>query len=345
MKRQSLFFTRPNQVEILEETIPKPSKGKVLVRTLASAISAGSERLVYRGEFPAHTALDAAIPALNGTFAYPVKYGYSTVGDILAIGTGVDDLWQGREVFSFQPHQSHFLAETSELFPLPPHMNIRDALFLPSMETAATLVMDGAPLLGERVVIFGQGIIGLLVTTLLKRLSLEKILTLENSPRRRNMSQELGADLTIDPKGWEAEAILSLLKGNSEYEGADLTYELSGDPNALDLAVLLTGYHGRIVVGSWYGTKAVTANLGDHFHRSRIRMISSQVSTIDPALRGRWTKDRMIRLVWRLLDEIAPSRFISHTFAFEEASKAFELLDKDVDSCLQVILTYENHTR
>jgi 2-desacetyl-2-hydroxyethyl bacteriochlorophyllide A dehydrogenase len=340
MKRQALWFEAPHRVGIREEEISGPSEAEVTVKTLVSAISAGTELLFYRGEIPSDLDVDATIKAFKGTFSFPLKYGYAAVGEVISLGPGVDPLWKGRKVFSFQPHQSHFSAKVTELQPVPASLEILDAVFLPNMETAVTLLLDGKPAIGEQVAVIGQGIVGLLVTAILSRIPLACLLTLDRLAARRQASVKMGAHISIDPAECTNREILSLLQGPREYQGADLTYEVSGNPEALDQAIAITGFGARIIIGSWYGTKDATLHLGGSFHRSRIRIMSSQVSSIDPSLEETWTKKRLLGLAWRFLAEVKPSGLITHTFPFSEAEKAYSLLDKDPGDCLQVILTY-----
>jgi len=201
--------------------------------------------------------------------------------------------------------------------------------------------MDGRPVIGEKVLVFGQGIVGLLVTSLLARFPLAKLVTLDCYPLRRQASREVGAGVSLDPMSKE---IVSTLRSELEDElgqsYADLTYELSGDPTALDSAILATGFSGRIVIGSWYGSKRSYTDLGGYFHRSRLRLISSQVSSIAPELTGRWSKSRRIHLAWNMIKETRPSTFTTHRFPFLQAAKAYELLDQQPGEAIQVILTY-----
>lgn len=340
MKRQALWFEAPYRVGTREEELSGPGQDEVTVKTMVSAISAGTELLLYRGQAPSGLAVDATIGALKGTFSFPMKYGYAAVGEVVSRGSGVDPQWQGRKVFAFQPHQNYFSAKVTDLHPVPSNLEITDAVFLPNMETALTLLLDGNPLVGEQVAVFGQGVVGLLVTAILSRMPLARLLTLDPFPVRRQASEQIGADQSIDPTVGPAREIISLLQGPGEYEGADLTYELSGNPEALNQAIAITGFAGRIVIGSWYGTKEATLHLGGPFHRSRIRIISSQVSSIDPSLEKRWTKKRLLGLAWRLLAEIKPSGLITHSFSFSEAEKAYSLLDENPGDCLQVVLAY-----
>lgn len=325
-------FAAPYHVEIKREKRPTPSAGQVLVRTRLSAISPGTEMLVYRGQLPKEIPLDSSLPALQQTNDYPMKYGYACVGKVLALGAGVPAEWLERMVFAFNPHEGYFLAHPQDLLPIPDGLPLEDAVFLPNMETAINLVQDGAPLLGERVAIFGQGIVGLLTAALLAYSPLERLVTFDRYPRRRQASLEVGAHASLDAERTHFETILP--------GGADLTFELSGSPAALDSAIAATGFGGRVVVGSWYGEKRAPINLGGAFHRSRIHILSSQVSTINPALTGRWDKARRFALAWEMLRQIRPARWITHRFEVAEAARAYAQIDQCPEDTLQVLLTY-----
>jgi len=336
MKRRSLYFIAPGQVEVREETCPSPAPHQVLVKTQISAISPGTEGLLFRGLFPEELALDATIGALAGDFSYPLKYGYASVGQVLTAGQAVDPVWEGRWVFAFHPHESHFVTDLDDLIPLPPEITPEQAVFAPNMETAVNFVMDGTPLIGERVVVFGQGIVGLLTTALLARFPLGNLISLDHYANRRQASLEVGAHASLAPEALvEREQIEAWLPG-----GADLTYECSGAPSALDQAISVTGFAGRVVIGSWYGKKRTELNLGGHFHRSRIRLISSQVSSVDPALSGRWTKVRRLALAWEMIRRIKPEGLITHQLPIEAAGQAYQLLDQSPEDAIQVIFTY-----
>ncbi len=341
MKSRSLYFLEPRRVSVQDGDISGPGPGQVLIKSLVSAVSAGTELLVYRGEAPAEMAVDASIPALAGTFSFPLKYGYAVVGQVEARGAGAN-LREGTLVFAFHPHESLFVARPEELLPVPAGIAPEDAVFLANMETAVTLTLDGAPLLGEQVAIFGQGVVGLLLTALLARFPLASLVTLDRFPRRRLWSETFGAQASLDPASPQAMAqVLAFLQKESFYSGADLTFEVSGSPAALDLAVAVTGFHGRVVIGSWYGRKPVELHLGGEFHRRRQRLISSQVSTIDPKLRGRFSKARCLELAWQMIREIKPACLITHRYPLEEAARAYELLDCRPEEAVQVILTYD----
>ena len=122
--------------------------------------------------------------------------------------------------------------------------------------------------------------------------------------------------------------------------GADLTYEISGSPAALQQALIATGFNGRIVIGSWYGSKRATLSLGGSFHRSRIHLINSQVSSMAPEFDGRWTKMRRFDVAWEMIRQLKPSRLITHRFPINQAAEAYQLLDLNPEKVIQILLTY-----
>ncbi|HJS18101.1 MAG TPA: hypothetical protein VJ785_05110 [Anaerolineales bacterium] len=342
MNRQTLYFTAPRRVEIRDEPLPALGADEVLVETVCSAISAGTEMLVYQGRFPRDLETDSAISGMRGGFRYPLAYGYACVGVVRETGTNVDSSWREKFVFAFQPHTSHFIATPDSLHPIPDSLSLQTACFLPNMETAVNLVQDGAPILGERVLVLGQGVVGLLTVSLLSEFPLDVLVTVDPFDLRcqmskfecqgSNISHCKSLDLSVPDFHQQARSILK--------PGADLTFELSGNPEALNDAIALTEFSGRIVIGSWYGEKQVEVHLGGAFHRSRIRLISSQVSTLSPELRGRWDKARRFDVAWKALERIKPERWITHQFPLDDAPDAYRLLDESPQETIQVLFTY-----
>lgn len=339
--RRSLFFVGPYHVSVKREPVGSPGPGEILVETALSSISAGTELLVYRNLFPKGLPLDETIADFHGNFGYPTKYGYSVVGQVIACGGNIDKEWKGKKVFSFHPHESHFLSTPENLLALPPDLSPSQAALLPAVETSIHLVSEGLPMIGERVVVFGQGIIGLITTALLARMDLGRLITLDCHAMRRKVSRALGAGATLDPDKKDAtQEIKRLLKNGDSYQGADLVFELSGNPNALNQAIEITGYRGRIVIGSFYGNKRSSLDLGGYFHRSGIRLISSQVSRILPELSGAWTKARRLGVAIQMLKKMDLSSLITHRIPIEKAQKGYTMLDQKPDKVIQVLLTY-----
>ena len=337
MKRKTLYFSAPQQVELREEILPELGADEVLVETVCSAISAGTEMLVYQGRFPRELETDSVISSLREGFKYPCAYGYACVGKIREIGSQADKSMRDQLVFAFQPHTSYFIANPTSLLPLPDSISCETACFLPNMETAVNLVQDAAPIFGECVLVLGQGVVGLLTASLLSEFPLETLVTADCFELRRN-SSPVPQRYSLDPysPNFHKEA-MRLLNGS-----ADLTFELSGRPETLNDALAITGFSGRIVIGSWYGEKRAEIDLGGAFHRSRIKLISSQVSTVAPELSGRWNKARRFDVAWKALERIKPERWITHRFFIDSAKEAYCLLDENPQEAIQVVFDYKS---
>jgi threonine dehydrogenase-like Zn-dependent dehydrogenase len=156
---------------------------------------------------------------------------------------------------------------------------------------------------------------------------------------RRKASLDSGVTQSLDPGEAEFWAQAMRLTGNPG-RGYDLTLELTGNPAALDSAIDLTTFTGRIVLGSWYGSKTAPVKLGGKFHRSRITILPSQVSTIAPQLQGRWDKGRRFQVAWKQLRQVQPARWITHRFSLDEAAEAYRMVDRLPESTIQVVFRY-----
>lgn len=332
MLRQSVVILAPRRVEVVEEVLPPGQPGQLLVRTEVSAISPGTEMLFYRGQAPADMSVDAALDATaHAQVHYPLRYGYSCVGRVVDVATASDSHWLNRRVFAFVPHATYFWVDPDEVLLVPQNLDATRAALLPNMETAVNLVMDGHPGIGERVAVIGQGVVGLLTLALLRQFPLQQLTAVDPIELRRSAATHLGADIALwledalAPPGWEA---------------ADLVYELSGNPAALNTALALSGFAGRVVIGSWYGQKQASIDLGGTFHRSRIRLVASQVSTIDPQWSGRWDKGRRFAWAWRMLERLPIDFLVTHHIPVGEAAAAYKIIDHQPEETIQVLLTY-----
>jgi 2-desacetyl-2-hydroxyethyl bacteriochlorophyllide A dehydrogenase len=320
MQARALFHVGERRVECIGVDLRRPGAGEVSIASLCSAISAGTETMIFAGAFPRGTVLDASLENLQGAFAYPFAYGYALVGRVVELGPEVDPAWQDARVFVFHPHQDRIVVPVSACQRLPAGVSPEAALYLPQVETALTLAMDAAPLVGERAVVFGLGVVGLLTARVLCEFPLSRLVAVEPLAWRRALARDWGIAETVDPgdAAQRAECLYGL--------DADVALELSGDVAALDLALEATGYDGRIVVGSWYGTRIAPLDLGSRFHRNRLRLVSSQVSTLAPALSGRWDKARRTALAWRTLERLRPERLPARFLELAQAQEAFEML-------------------
>jgi threonine dehydrogenase-like Zn-dependent dehydrogenase len=336
METHAIFHVAPHTVEVRETETLKPRPGELLVKAHCSAINPGTESLIFRGGMPDNWSM----AALGGESRYPFQYGCALVGEVVGAGSREDSPWLGRRVFVAHPHQANALVETADCHPLPEGMPSERALFLANMETALNLAMDAAPLAGERGMIFGQGVVGLLAAAVLSRYPLEELITADPVVQRREWSLKLGAALAIDAARGRELAVLEDCLFHGDNNGLDFAIEVSGQIEALNQAIRLCGFDSRIVVGSWYGRNAGLVDLGGHFHRRRVRLISSQVKTLNPALSGRWSRERRLALALEWLDRAEPERFITHRFPPQDCQTAFELEADKSSGALQVIFEY-----
>jgi 2-desacetyl-2-hydroxyethyl bacteriochlorophyllide A dehydrogenase len=330
----AVWFAAPRQVEIRTEAVPSPRAGEIGISALCSAISHGTEMLVYRGEVDPGLALD--LPTLQGSFGFPIKYGYASVGRVESVGPGVMQPRIGDLVFVHHPHQSSYVVGASAAIPIPPTIDVESATLLANLETAINIVLDARVRSGDRVVIFGQGVVGLLVTELVRRSGAGTIVAIDPVERRRALAATVGANAALPPDHSLAER----LKDLTSDAGADLAIEVSGNPAALNLAINVVRLQGKVVAASWYGTKPVSLDLGGAFHRNRVRIVSSQVSHIDPELGPAWTRERRTRMAVELLSEITWQPLVTHRFPLERAPEAYRLLDEHPESVVQVLFTY-----
>jgi 2-desacetyl-2-hydroxyethyl bacteriochlorophyllide A dehydrogenase len=322
----SVWFAGPRQVELRTEAQDRLGPEDVRVQALASGISHGTEMLVFRGQVPEGMELD--LPTLRGSFAFPIKYGYASVGRIVEVGPEVRRLHVGETVFVLHPHQTEYVVPEAMTVRLPAGLSPELGIFVANLETATNVVLDAAPRLGERVIVFGQGTVGLLITQLLKRTGAGQVVVVDPLARRRHLAEQLGADIVYAP---------GVSLSGMDF---DLAIEVSGNANALDQALTSVAFGGTVVVCSWYGTKPVPLLLGGPFHRRRLRIVSSQVGTIDAALQPRWTYARRLAVACELLPRLQLEPLITHRVPFAQAAEAYRLIDEHPESAIQVVLTY-----
>jgi 2-desacetyl-2-hydroxyethyl bacteriochlorophyllide A dehydrogenase len=322
----SVWFPRAREVEFRDETIGAPGAGEVRVRAIASGLSHGTEMLVFRGEVPADLALD--LPTLAGSYGFPIKYGYASVGRVVAVGAGVAD-------FVHHPHQEEYVVSAAAAVRLPQRLPPELGIFLANCETALNVLLDAHPRLEEEVAVIGQGVVGLLVTQLLQRAG-ASVTAVEPIALRRELALRCGADEAVTP-----EEALARIAARTNGRGADVVIEASGNARALQLAIDAAAFQASVVVCSWYGAKPVSLDLGSRFHRARLRLVSSQVSQVDPALSPRWDRRRRLETAVALLGELVLGPLITHRIPFARAAEAYELVDQRPEETAQVILTYD----
>jgi threonine dehydrogenase-like Zn-dependent dehydrogenase/FMN phosphatase YigB (HAD superfamily) len=322
---EEIQFTAPGQVTSQKKQIPKLCGEQVRIETIASLISTGTELKIFQGCFD-DAALDVNIKGMDDTkMAYPLAYGYCLVGRVVECGPDVQDAENilGKIVFAFAPHASQAVVDNSVVQLVPEDIDPYDAIFMPSVETALSLIQEAHPRLGDTVGVFGQGLIGLLVTCLLSDQGRNTISgrfgtvsTFDLLPDRLALSALMGASQALAPdRAREAGPF-------------DISIEVSGNPRALQSAIDCTRDGGRIIIGSWYGNAEIALCLGIDFHRSHKEVKASQVSFIPQGMQMTWTKDRRFRLTWDLVRQIRPSRLLTKRLNLSNCQEAYALLSE-----------------
>jgi 2-desacetyl-2-hydroxyethyl bacteriochlorophyllide A dehydrogenase len=301
--------------------VPSLEDEEALLRTIYSGISTGTELLAFRGQIDPDLPLDETIGALGGTFRYPFQYGYSCVA---VVEETRSELRRGDVVFAFHPHEDLFVVAAGDVIPLG-SAHAREATLFPYVETALQITLDAGPVLGDTVVVFGLGVVGMLTSLLLQRAG-ARVQAVEPQPDRRDVAAAIGIP-----------AVAAAGDGTGP---VPLVIESSGNPDALAEALPLLAHEGTMLVASWYGTKPVTLHLGQEFHRRRLTLRSTQVSTIPARLADRWNVGRRRQEAVTLLDELPLNALASHTVAFEDAADAYHALDAGETGLIHAALRY-----
>ncbi len=300
---RAVWYAGKGAVELRAAPLPRPQPDEAVVRTLFSGISRGTERLVFNGEVGRSEWERMRCPNQEGAFPFPVKYGYCATG-VVEVGPGE---LIGRTVFCLHPHQDHFNAAVTSLVPVPDNVPARRATLTANMETALNALWDSGAGPGDRIVVVGAGVVGLLVAALAARLPGADVTSVDVDETRRSIALSLGAKFA-QPQEAPGDA--------------DIVFHASATAAGLDSAIRCAGFEGTIVEMSWYGDKPVQVGLGGAFHSRRLKLVSSQVGHVSAGRRPRWTHRRRVETAVGLLAEIpALDALVAEEIAFEDAAR------------------------
>ncbi len=298
---RALWYSAAGQAELRQERLSPPGPDEVRARTLWTALSRGTERLVFEGRVPEAVAERMRVPGQGGAFSFPVKYGYCAVAETEA----------GERVFALQPHQEAFNAPRNSLCPLPEDLPPRRAVLAANMETALNALWDSGAGPGDRIAVVGGGVVGLLVAHLCAGLPGAEVSLIDRDPARAETARALGLAFAL-PEAAPREA--------------DIVFHASASAAGLDLALSLAGEEGTIVELSWYGTDAVAAPLGLAFHARRLRLIASQVGAVAASRRPRWSHRRRLAKALALLCDPRLDALLTEEVAFDALPAALPRL-------------------
>jgi NADPH:quinone reductase-like Zn-dependent oxidoreductase len=297
---RAFWVATPGRGEIRElDAAPQPRPGDVLVETLFSGISRGTETLVFAGRVPAAQADGMRCPFQEGSFPAPVKYGYAAVGRVLE---GPPAL-RGQAVFALHPHQTRFAVPADAVVLVPDGVPPERAVLAANMETALNGVWDAPVLPGDRVCVIGGGVVGLLAAWLAAGIPATEVLLLDPDPGKGQAAAALGLS-------WRASA-------DGLSDDVDVIVHASGNPAGLRTGLALAGFETTILEMSWYGDQEATVPLGEAFHSRRLAIRCSQVGSVAPRQRARWTHRRRLQTALGLLFDPKLDALISRESEFD----------------------------
>ena len=295
----AFWVTNPGEGELRQESLVSPAQDEVLVRTLYSGISRGTESLVFNGRVPESEFSRMQAPFQAGEFPAPVKYGYCSVGHV---EQGPENLLH-KAIFCLFPHQDYYVVPASAVLTIPSSVPAQRAVLAANMETAINGVWDAEPMLGERICVIGAGVVGALVAYLCAQIPGVEVHLVDINPERRQLAAQLG---------------VAFCTPEHAPIDQDCVIHASGHSAGLRQALELVGSEGRIVEMSWFGEGDVSIPLGGSFHSQRLTLKASQVGQLPPKLRPRWDYQRRLQLALSLLVDERLDALISGESDFEQ---------------------------
>jgi threonine dehydrogenase-like Zn-dependent dehydrogenase len=317
----AFWVAAPGRGEIRNEPVDTPSEHDVLVKTLYSGISRGTEVLVFNGGVPQTEWGRMRAPFQAGDFPAPVKYGYACVG---RVERGPAAL-VGRTVFALHPHQTRFVVPADAVYVLADGLPPARAVLAANLETAINGLWDGRPHIGDRIAVIGAGTVGCLVAWIAARIPGCRVELMDINPARATVATALGVRFTSPA---------------AAARDADLVIHASGNPAGLSLALELAGHESRIVELSWFGGQEVSLPLGGAFHARRLTILSSQVGTVAPSQRARWDARRRMQLALSLLSDPVLDVLITGDSAFDSLPQVMATLASSPGDALCHRITY-----
>jgi 2-desacetyl-2-hydroxyethyl bacteriochlorophyllide A dehydrogenase len=296
---RALWYTAPGKAELRQTALPAPGSDQVLVKSLFSGLSRGTERLVFEGKVPGSEYARMRLPTQEGEFSFPVKYGYAAVG---TVEEGPAAL-KGKTVFALHPHQERFVIPVSAAVVVPDRVPARRAVLSANLETALNILWDGHAAPADRIVIIGGGLVGLLTAALAAGLPGAEVTVVDKDKSRADLAKKIG--------------VVFATPENAPHD-ADLVVNASASEAGLCLGIELAGTEANVVEASWHGDKPVNLSLGGNFHSRRLRIISSQVGTLPAERRARWTPRRRMEAVMRLLADDRYEALLGEEVAFAD---------------------------
>jgi len=322
---RAFWVTAPGQGEVRAAALAPLTAGQVRVRALASGVSRGTESLVFQGRVPASEHRRMRCPFQDGEFPAPVKYGYASVGVVESLGPDAPTELGNARVFCLFPHQDRYVVPASSVLPVPAAVPDQRAVLAANMETAVNALWDAGPRVGDRIVVVGAGVVGILIAALAARLPGAVVEIVDLDPRRAALADAFGCRFALP---------------NAATGEADLVFHASGSSAGLATALALAGFEADVVELSWYGDRAVTLPLGEAFHARRLRLVSSQVGSVATARRARRSHRERLALALDLLADPNFDRLITGECSLDALPETMARLAAAPDGALCQVVRY-----
>lgn len=310
MKAKSLWHLSTSHSTLRDIQIAKPRQDECVIQTNFSMVSLGTERLVAGGGVPDDLHQVMRVPYMDGDFSFPISYGYSLSGLVI---DGPDE-YIGKRVHCLHPHQSYCLVKTKDLHVIPDEVPLDRAVLASNLETVVNALWDATPMVGQRILIVGYGLIGSLIHHLLQTLAGIHIEVSEVNQNRITIARKMGCRI----------------KGDIQDKAGhyDLIFHCSASMEGLQTAIDCLNRNGKLIELSWYGNKSVNLHLGGAFHYGRGQIISSQVTQIATPALAQWTIERRKEFVFRLLKDASLDYFLGRAIPFNQAAEFFNNIRK-----------------
>lgn len=320
-KARAFWLAEPGRGEIRDEDLPPRGADEVLVKTRFSAISRGTEALVFDGLVPPSQYDAMRAPFQRGDFPAPVKYGYISVGTVVE----GPEARRGSTVFCLHPHQDFYRVPASAVVPVPKTVPARRAVLAANMETAVNGLWDAGAGIGDRISVVGAGLVGCLIAALAARIPGAEVTLIDTDPDKAPVAATLGAEFALP---------------ESARGDADLVIHASGSPEGLQTALALAAFEATVLEMSWFGSRPVAVPLGEGFHAKRLTLKSSQVGHVPPLRRATWSHRRRLEMALSLLADPVFDALITGESAFQDLPETLRSLSRHPTGALCHLIVY-----
>lgn len=347
-----MVYNGPRQLTVQEAPQLPMGKTEVRIETICSGLSHGTEMNVYRGlapffrrKYDPDTRLFVDADAAE-IWKYPIKscdpgvwyMGYANVGRITEVGSEVKNVKIGDIVYSSAPHQSESVKAETEVIVIPEGIKPEYGIFFTNLMTTFNGIMDSRIKLGDTVVVMGLGVLGQLVAQMAKMSGAFRVYGVDMYETRLESALENGCDKVFNPA--ECSDLAKEIRKLTNNKGADVVIEVTGNSLALNEAVRIAAPETSVIALSWYQGMIKGLDLSEEFHHNRIGIKQSQTNNIDPAFKNLWDDKRRTEACLKVLNNLKLDNLITHKITFDEVSTAYEIVDKNPEKAIQILITY-----